>query len=62
MSRGEWNLGVVKVVMLKWGLGKVQGEEIVTDFAGRDKLELAIRNTVMLMQFICNMQDMLKSV
>ena len=62
MSRGEWNLGVVKVVMLKWGVGKVQGEEVVTDFAGRDKLELALRNTVMLMQFICNMQDMLKSV
>ena len=62
MSRGEWNLGVVKVVMLKRGVGKVQGEEIVTDFAGRDKLELALRNTVMLMQFICNMQNMLKSV
>ena len=62
MSRWEWNLGVVKVVMLKWGVGKVQGEEVVTDFAGRDKLELALRNTVMLMQVICNMQEMLKSV
>ena len=48
--------------MLKWGVGKVQGEGVVTDFAGRDKLELALRNTEMLMQFICKMQDMLKSL
>ena len=34
----------------------------VTDFADRDKLELALRNTLLLIQVICNMQDMLKSV